>query len=135
MPYRTKSSAIIHELLDDEIIIANLETGIYYSIRESGIPIWQLLLSGHDLDAIAHLFREKYSKDLFSPIESFVEELVKEELLIVSESATENPSSEIFWPKDFSFPTLERYHEMKNLLMLDPIHEVDEQGWPHRSLK
>ena len=27
---------------------------------------------------------------------------------------------------------LNRYADMKDLLMLDPIHEVDEKGWPSK---
>jgi hypothetical protein len=27
---------------------------------------------------------------------------------------------------------LETYDDMADLLLLDPIHEVSEQGWPHR---
>jgi hypothetical protein len=30
----------------------------------------------------------------------------------------------------FEPPVLEQYTDMQDLLLLDPIHEVDEQGWP-----
>jgi hypothetical protein len=29
---------------------------------------------------------------------------------------------------------LERYTDMQELLLLDPIHDVDESGWPHRKV-
>ena len=28
-------------------------------------------------------------------------------------------------------PTLEKYTDMQDLVLLDPVHEVDERGWPH----
>jgi hypothetical protein len=31
----------------------------------------------------------------------------------------------------FEPPTLEHYTDMEYFLLLDPIHEVDESGWPH----
>ena len=33
----------------------------------------------------------------------------------------------------FVTPTLSRYTEMQDLLLLDPIHDVDDSGWPRRA--
>jgi hypothetical protein len=129
MTYTTAGTEIIYELLEDEVIVANLDAGIYYSIRNSGVLIWQLLLAGHSLLSIESLFTEKYGP--LSSITPFVNRLIEENLLTPKEDVSLTPLS-FSWPATFSMPTLERYDEMKNLLMLDPIHEVDEQGWPHR---
>lgn len=129
MSYAIAGTGVIYELLDDEVILANLNVGIYYSIRGSGVLIWQLLLSGHSPSSIETLFCEKYGK--IPPIAPFVNHLLEEELIVPSESALPVPPT-LSWPAAFHPPTLERYDEMKNLLALDPIHEVDEQGWPHR---
>jgi hypothetical protein len=32
----------------------------------------------------------------------------------------------------FSAPVLQKYDDMQDLIMLDPIHEVDDSGWPAR---
>lgn len=129
MAYTTPGTEIIHELLNDEVIIANLDAGIYYSIRGSGILVWQLLLAGHPLSSIESLFSEKYGS--IPSLSPFIDRLIEENLLIPKESSPPSSTS-LSWPSNFSPPTLERYDEMKNLLMLDPIHEVDEQGWPNR---
>lgn len=127
MAYTLYGTEIIYEVLDDEVIIANLDSGVYYSIRGSGVAIWQLLIGGHSLSSIQSLFTKRYgSVPSFS---SFVERLLEENLLTAKEDSLPVPPS-FSWPADFSPPILERYDEMKNLLMLDPIHEVDEQGWP-----
>lgn len=129
MAYTTAGTAIIYELLDDEVIIANLDAGIYYSIRGSGILIWQLLMAGYTLPSIEALFAEKYGA--LSSLHLFVERLVQEGLLVAQQNSSPIACA-LSWPASFSPPTFERYDEMKNLLMLDPIHEVDEQGWPSR---
>jgi len=132
MSYQIPNAAIIHELLDNEVILANLDSGIYYSIRGVGVPIWQCLLQGYGLTAISAVIAARYGADFSAELKSFVHELVQESLLIEVEPL--NPVADsISWPKEFSAPTLEKYEEMKNLLMLDPIHEVDEQGWPSKS--
>lgn len=42
-----------------------------------------------------------------------------------SHAAAGHAAAEPFEP-----PVLEQYTDMQDLLLLDPIHEVDEQGWP-----
>ena len=31
----------------------------------------------------------------------------------------------------FVTPRLERYTDMQDIILLDPVHKVDSQGWPH----
>jgi hypothetical protein len=35
----------------------------------------------------------------------------------------------------FEMPKLSKYTDMEDLLALDPIHEVDEMGWPNAKLE
>jgi hypothetical protein len=36
-------------------------------------------------------------------------------------------------PGAFQPPTLESYNDMQDLLLLDPIHDVDDMGWPQKA--
>ena len=130
MSYRVKSQAVIYEYLEDEIVLANLETGIYYSIRFTGVPIWMGLMAKEELKTIVFSASEKYQKDCKEQIEAFVRHLIEEDLLTEGESQA---GFDFQWPEQWSDPCLEKYEEMKNLLALDPIHEVDELGWPSKS--
>lgn len=130
MFYKPRSKAIIHELLDYEIILADLDTGNYFSIQGSGITIWQLLIAGHSLAEMGSFFQKKYQIDLLEKISSFVSLLLEEQLLTTTNLPQAKSVDPIHWAKTFEPPLFEKYEEMKNLLMLDPIHEVDEQGWP-----
>ena len=42
--------------------------------------------------------------------------------LLPSTNGHEKPS--------FNAPALQKYSDMQELLLLDPIHDVDEAGWP-----
>ena len=33
-------------------------------------------------------------------------------------------------PQAFDAPRLERYTDMQDLVLLDPVHQVDDTGWP-----
>ncbi len=136
--YQIASSGIIHELLDNEVIIANLETGVYYSIRETGVPAWQLLTAGASATAVLSVFSKHFALeggDALQSVQALMDRFVEEGLLTAGSSSadTDCTSLELLWPAQFSAPRLEKYSEMKDLLMLDPIHEVDEQGWPHQA--
>lgn len=136
--YQVATTAIIHEVLDDEVIIANLDTGIYYSLRGAGVLMWQLLINQVALPEIIAWLLKKYphlnSRDCLVWSKQFVDKLLIEDLLIATSLMSEKKSAHFFetliCPSVFSKPCLEKYEEMKNLLMLDPIHEVDAQGWP-----
>lgn len=133
MHFRLRSKAVIHELLDNEIILADLDTGIYYSLRGSGIPIWQGLVAGHDLSSICRVWNETYGESSLI-FDSFIKQLETEQLIVSSMPPTASLLPfDVTWPYPYQPPLLEKYEEMKNLLMLDPIHEVDEQGWPVKS--
>ena len=69
-------------------------------------------------------------------IETFLHELVAEDLIQPTESATAVDGLSL--PEDtepkliFDSPALFKYTEMENLIQMDPIREVDESGWPKR---
>jgi len=130
--YTLANNGIIHELLDNEIIVANLDSGIYYSLRGNGIHIWQLLLAGWSFEQIQKEWTDRYGAN--TDVSSFVSQLLDEELVRSNDGEKQASLPEDFtWPSEYSPPLFEKYEEMKDLLLLDPIHEVDEQGWPKRA--
>jgi hypothetical protein len=75
-------------------------------------------------------------------IENYLDDLLKklitEEIIIVDELLSSNSSKfsiseQNSEPEKLKFepPILEKYVDMQDLLLLDPIHEVDERGWPN----
>lgn len=127
------STAVIHELLDDEVIAANLDTGIYYSIRQTATVLWQLLVMGKTQAEIVSVFQQHYPQASAAMVDEFIQQLVNEKLLSPSKTPPiDQPDQQIHWPLTWAPPSFEKYEEMSSLLMLDPIHEVDEQGWPRK---
>ena len=64
----------------------------------------------------------------------FVERLL-EEALLVAANGDGRPlrlrPSRTAPPRLVREPRLDKYTDMQELLLLDPIHEVDERGWPN----
>lgn len=140
--FRINSPQVICETFDDEVVLINLDTGNYYSIDKVGAVIWSLIESGVDASAIVNGITQGYQgkhEDMVSAIEHFLAELQQESLIVtvetsgikknqsLKERSERKPATEKL---SFERPMLQRYTDMQDLLLLDPIHEVDETGWP-----
>jgi hypothetical protein len=44
------SESVVAAELDDEMVLLNVETGIYFGLDELGARIWRLLAAGADID-------------------------------------------------------------------------------------
>ena len=136
------SSRVAADIVEGEAVIINLQTGAYYTTEGVGCDAWELLASGRASVEVVAALRDRYTAD-DGAIEAYVDEFAKtvlsEGLMHVLESedpgATDPSPVELhplatkppFEPADFV-----SYHDMKGLLLLDPIHEVDpDSGWPH----
>jgi len=136
--YELYSPQVIQETIEGEVIIVSLESGNYYSLNKSGGDIWQLALGSYSRDEIIATLRERYITGDTDPCDSvpaFLDQLVEHELL--KQSGTAGAPKIVELPGfeeavNFAEPELEVYSDMQELLLLDPIHEVDERGWPIR---
>jgi hypothetical protein len=125
---------VVCETIDDETILIHLGTGIYYSLDGVGSVIWQLAEAGHQPADIAAAIREAFP-DVADPgavVRTLIGELVLEDLLV--EGAPENVGAPpvVAWPATFADPALQKYTDMQEFMLVDPLHEVEEEaGWPH----
>lgn len=129
MRYQVFSNAIVHELLEEEVIIANLDNGVYYSLRGAAAFFWQMAASQFSADEISKELADCEPSIEITLVCDFLKQMVEEKLLTPCNATNKTPLS-LTLPKKLEPYSIEKYDEMRNLLMLDPIHEVDEQGWP-----
>jgi hypothetical protein len=136
--YQINAGKVAHETIDHETIIINFDTGAYYSIDQLGMEIWEQLQSGAALTGLTEIFTRNYSGDrseMADALHNFITELIGEGLVVVTEGGTDAvnpvvPSQPAASLKPFQMPVLNKYTDMQDLLLLDAINDVDEQGWP-----
>lgn len=123
------------ELFDGEVVIAHYGTGLYFSISASGALIWQGLRHGLSAGATARWLAGHFVADadaIPAQVDAFVATLVGKQLLIEvgeRETAGDLPSIVLAaWQE----PALDSFDDLQELLLLDPVHDVTEAGWPHR---
>ena len=139
--YTVNSRKVVHETIGGETILIHLETGTYYSLAGSASEIWGVLATTGTTDAVVRALRRRYDAapgEIESAVSRLVEELRGEQLIEPvngSAPALAEPQvpGEEGPPTPFQPPALEKFTDMQEMLLLDPIHEVEEEaGWPHR---
>lgn len=135
MRYQLNRPDVIQETVDGEALIIHTPSGTYYSLEGTAEHVWNALLAGHTGEEIAVAYAEAGQGDrnsVTAAVSLFADELQEEQLIVPGDQAATPGSAEL--PKaPFSNPALQRYTDMQDLLLVDPIHEVDpEAGWPER---
>lgn len=144
MNYRINKPDIVFEYFEDETVLINLKNGNYYSIDKVGTDILMLIEEGLSTDQIINGIKNRYnaySGNMDSSIEKFITQLHNEKIISQEEKTPNRNNSHEKKTQDslkkgtkltFSPPQLSKYTDMQELLLLDPIHDVDETGWPKK---
>jgi hypothetical protein len=127
---------VVHETIDGESIVIHLETGAYYSLRDTAAEIFVMLDHGWSGEEVVDELARRYDappESLHGSVQEFMEALLREELV---ERRNGGPHPErkpvpATPTGEFSAPELQKYTDMQYFLLLDPIHEVAASGWPN----
>ena len=135
--YVTNPQAI-HETIDGETIIIDLATGTYFSLLGAAPTIWNALAAGATTGELVTAVELAYATDdvdVSADVASFLGMLEGDQLIAAisddgAASAVDSPPSAAE-RLPYVQPKLEKYTDMQDIIMLDPVHEVDSRGWPH----
>lgn len=133
--YELNAPMVIGEIIDDEVMVMNLQQGIYYSIAGAGAAIWLPLSGGCAIDVLAAALSSAAgapSKTIEADLDVFVQRLLDEAILRPAASTDGVAAPALAAIADYQGLTFERYDDVRAMLILDPVHEVGEFGWPQR---
>ncbi len=141
--YKVGGSGIIHEVVDGEVIIIDIDTGAYYSLEGAGGRIWEDLSASATVgetvsDLLAHF--DATAEEAEDAVHKLVLNLMENGLLVEADSngtprAAKNPPMATSGDKRPRLGSCElnKYTDMAEMLAIDPIHQVEETGWPNRN--
>ena len=135
--YRYNQPAVVSEIIEGEAVIIHLDTGAYYSARHVSAVVWDLVGAGVTIQQIVPAVKARFDVDEATAgrdIRAFVQQLAREALIVERGELqpVERVLPHVEARKPYTAPALERFDDMKDLLLADPIHDVDAAGWPHR---
>ena len=133
---RINTPSVVYERFDNELVAIHMGTGVYHSMAGVATDAFVLLSEGATADELAEALAARYaatSNEILAALGPFLEQLQKEQLIAPVETRKSRgplriPGNETGLP--FVAPTLEAFKDLEGLLLLDPIHEVDDEGWP-----
>jgi len=140
---RIPAKGVAADILDDEVVIVNLTTGHYFSTDGAGCEVWKLLAAGVPVGDVAGTLRTRYSDgvdDIDGYVDHIVGKVLEMGLMVVDDGSdpatTATPdATDVLGPvaegRTFVPSTFLGFDDMESLLLLDPVHEVDDKGWPH----
>lgn len=131
--YKLNESKMFADVTNNVAIIINSETGIYYGINNCGSIIFQAVLDGCSKQSIVEKLKniEGCPTDIESKLQSFIDDLLQKEIIVAGEQSSKIPVFDEFIIKQdkFEMKVLE-YADAQEMLLADPIHDVDEkEGW------
>jgi hypothetical protein len=133
-------SDIVRETFENEVVAIDLDRGIYFSIEGVGAWIWHRLEQGVSREALVGAALARYegaAAEVTAGLETFLGRLQAEGLIVERveeqvDAATASDGTGEATRVPFSAPALAAFDDMKDLLLLDPIHDMDATGWPAR---
>ena len=142
--YKINKPHVVHEVIDGEAVLVNMKNGYYYSLDDEGAEIWNLIEQGNSVSQIEKILIQNYnasSTEIKAGLNELIHTLHDEDLIVglnEPQNITNNDKYQYdisLEKKKFSKPTLHKYTDMEDLLLLDPIHDVDEEaGWPDKNM-
>ena len=123
-------SKVVSDQFDSEVVVVNLESGSYYSMKDTAQEIWCLLENRISRSKVIDAFSD-LTEDEKLKIENYLDFLLSEGLIEENEAQEGADSSASL---KFVGLTYSKFDDMSDLIMIDPIHEADEnKGWPNKT--
>lgn len=135
--YQLDKTNIAQEVFGNEAVLINIPLGKYYSVRgTTGIRVLELLQEPTNLENIWTGIQNEFQTDepnAKAEIEAFVNQLAEEQIITEEPYTTTVISEEASIKLPYEKVELEIFDDMQELIMLDPIHDVESfKGWPQK---
>jgi hypothetical protein len=127
--------AVVSETRDGEAIIMHHGSGSFFNTLGAGAVLWEQIERGATPASLAASLVRLYALDgahADAATQRFLGLLTTHDLIAIGPESVTDPAA--FPPQTpvgaFEEPELGVHTDLADMLLLDPIHEVDAVGWP-----
>jgi hypothetical protein len=134
--YRINAPTAVSEIIDGEAVIMNLESGHYFSARGLAGALWEGTIAGGTAGELATAVAATWPQPTVdSDVRTFLAQLLEHKLVVPANLTAADlgvlaPMLKALAVQRYQAPVLDVFTDMEDLLLLDPIHDVGEAGWP-----
>lgn len=132
--YKLNEEKMFYDYADGQAVVINYQTGMYYGMGLLGSALLDRIIAGKNVDEIIMAVKglPQCPPDIEERVHNFVKELQEKEIIINGPAVpggAEPLSKEV--AEDGFDLKLDMFAEMADLLLADPVHDVDmQEGWP-----
>ena len=132
--YKLNEEKMFYDYADGQAVVINYQTGMYYGMGLLASAILDRIVAGKNVDDIITAVKAlpQCPADIDTRVQNFVRELKEKEIIVDGPTVhgeIEPLSKEV--AEDGFDLKLDMFAEMADLLLADPVHDVDmEAGWP-----
>lgn len=135
MNFQPNRANVVFDTIDGEVLAIRSDTGTYYAMAGPAATAWSAVVSGQPMGDIATAVATHHGTDAATVGEALAEfyKLLADESLLIE---ADGNADDISLPPEtagttWAAPVFEKYTDMEDLLLFDPIHEVQPSGWPN----
>ena len=131
--YTIRPTGVAHETIDGETVIIDMREGAYYRLEGAASSAWQQLAEGAGEQGLCAAMSARFEVDsaaLREQVAEFLAALRNFDLIVPNEVAGPVPVPDKLERAAFPGLLVHRFTDLQELFWLDPVHEVDETGWP-----
>lgn len=126
-----KTPMVVSETLDGDAIIMHHGTGCYFNAISTGALLWESVEQGATPQGLAERLVAACGiseAEAQGAAARFLDRLVEHDLVKPGEDLP--GAVPPVTPMAFAEPELSVHEDLADMLLLDPVHDVDEAGWP-----
>lgn len=129
-----KNDKIVAEEFDNEIVLIDVERGLYFSLQGAAIDLWRAFSIERSVGDVLKAFGAQVVGADHPALQDIIGKMEENGLLTATAHQPAASSVPIrFLSLLFVAPVLEVYSDLAELIAIDPVHEVDAaSGWPLR---
>ncbi len=131
--YKLNDSEMFSDITDNIAVVINAQTGVYYGMNAAGTLVYKYITEGADIKDIKNHLKNipQAPADMDLKVDSFIKELLNKNIIVPGDTVALNFSidASILAKDNFELKVGE-YLDAQELLLADPIHDVEkEKGW------
>lgn len=131
--YKLNDEKMFYDMAEGQAIVINFTSGMYYGTSALGSVVLDAFLAGATKDCVLAALKatDGCPENIEAELDAFIAQLLEKEVVVEAPSSEVSITVDAAALQDGFVMTLDEFAEVQDLIMADPVHEVDvEMGWP-----
>lgn len=113
----------------DEIVVIDTEQGTFFSLKGRAIPLWRAVAKGLEIEAVDQWMASLSDSAEKALVGSIMDRFLEGGLWQRGQAEEAEKPVSVLESETFGPASFEANDDFEELIRLDPIHDITDQGW------